>query len=152
MAKSTILIPIDFQGNVPHWCENKSWCEQNLKWLTEQKERGYENNPNQTKEHWEKWIEWRINGVSFIWREPWEFVDTFKIVGYSRGRSAANFDLVSETTGMECSMFMTDATHLITTTVIDKGVVTGKWIFCKRGSNYGIKYLGSTDCQTQETS
>jgi hypothetical protein len=86
-----------------------------------------------------KYIE--INSIT--WKENHEFTDTLEIVGFSRGRSAANFNFKSTTNGMEYNTFMTDVLSIISKSVIDHGVVTGTWTFVKRGANYGIKLVDS---------
>ena len=78
---------------------------------------------------------------TILWKENFEFEDTLKLTGMSRGRSAANFNLQSETTGKDYNVFMTDMVHLFQNANINKGYVIGKWTFCKRGQNYGIKLI-----------
>jgi len=76
-----------------------------------------------------------------IWKENFEFEDTLELTGMSRGRSAANFNLKSVTDGRNYNLFMTDTVDLIQNGIINKGKITGKWTFCKRGANYGIKLI-----------
>lgn len=75
------------------------------------------------------------------WKANFEFEDTLRLTGMSRGRSAANFNLKSETTGKNYNVFMTDMVDLFQNATINKGSVTGKWTFVKRGHNYGIKLI-----------
>jgi len=74
------------------------------------------------------------------YRANYEFVTTMRVVDMSRGRSAANFTLKDEK-GIEYNMFMKDMLYLIQNCIIDKGVVSGKWTFVKRGNNYGIMLI-----------
>jgi hypothetical protein len=144
--KSTVKIPVNTRRNiVPHWTEDKDWCERHLAELTSDLEDGFKPSPNTTwtEADWRRWIQSRIDEFTFDWREPWEFVDTFKITGYGRGRSAAYFDLESQTTGLKCVMMMSDISELILNATLVKGEVTGRWTFVKKGANYGIKYLGA---------
>lgn len=75
---------------------------------------------------------------NFTWKENFEFDD----VMYVNGRSAAYFDVEFEETEYKACMFMTDMTDIIMNHTITEGMVTGKFTFCKRGSNYGVRYLG----------
>lgn len=144
--KSTVLIPVNIKNNdVPHYTMDKGWCERYVIEAKEELAEGFEaSNSRATEARWREWLEFRIAEYEYEWREPWEFTDTFKIEGYGRGRSAAYFNLTSQTSGLSCVMMMTDICDLVTSATIEKGVVTGRWIFCKRGANYGIKYLGPT--------
>jgi hypothetical protein len=56
--------------------------------------------------------------------------------GYYRGRSAAGMTFKDEK-GIPYTVFLTDFEKFIP--IMDKGVVTGTFIYCKRGRNYGIK-------------
>ena len=83
---------------------------------------------------------WR--GKQIEWRDNCEFEAKMKIIGYGRGRSSAVFDLEDQATKEQYSMFMSDTMHLIATTNLKKGCVSGVWTFCKKGTNYGIQYVG----------
>jgi hypothetical protein len=76
-----------------------------------------------------------------VWKENFEFEDTLELTGMSRGRSAANFNLKSITDGKNYNLFMTDTVDLIQNSTINKGKITGRWTFCKRGQNYGVKIV-----------
>lgn len=84
-----------------------------------------------------KWSE------NFHWKENYEFEDTLEITGFGRGRSSATFSL-EDSKGNRYSMFMKDMTEMIKSTTITKGKVHGKWTFCKRGMNYGIRYIDAS--------
>ena len=66
------------------------------------------------------------------------FQATIQIEGYSRGRSAANFDVVNVETGATYTIFMTDMLDIILSENIYKGLVVGMWCPVKRGANFGI--------------
>ena len=72
------------------------------------------------------------------WRDadtPVELTLTFQ--EFQRGRSAANA-IWKDVQGRQYSMFLIDLQALILTGVPTKSV-TGKWVFAKRGQDYGIK-------------
>lgn len=83
-----------------------------------------------------------ITVETIVWKENFEFEDELYVLGMSRGRSAANFTLVSQTNGKSYNLFMTDMVDMLQNGVINKGKIKGKWTFVKRGQNYGIKFLG----------
>lgn len=66
------------------------------------------------------------------------FQATIQIEGYSRGRSAANFDVANVETGATYTIFMTDMLDIILSENIYKGLVVGMWRPVKRGANFGI--------------
>jgi len=78
---------------------------------------------------------------NIVWKKNFEFSDKIKVDGFSRGRSAADFELISLTTGKTYSMFMKDVLLMIQESTIKNGVVSGVWTFCKRGANYGLKLV-----------
>lgn len=74
---------------------------------------------------------------NFIWE------DTAKFEGFGRGCSSAVFYFKFEELGQNFNMFMTDMNDLIVNHGIKKGGnLKGKFTFIKRGSNYGVQYLG----------
>lgn len=73
------------------------------------------------------------------WRPNDPFTASLRIVGTERGRSAARFVAEDTETGCRYPMFMTEMLAIIQTATIDRGVITGTWIGCKRGANYGIR-------------
>jgi len=75
------------------------------------------------------------------WKTNYEFNDDLIIQGYQRGQSAAYFLLQSENNGKEYPMFISDFTEMIMNSQINKGKVKGLFTFCKKGRNFGIKYL-----------
>lgn len=83
-----------------------------------------------------------INGESKIVGPTWEpnksFGATLTLQTSQRGRSAAYFMWLDNTTGKTYPMFMADMLDLILQKTIVKGVVVGLWQVRKRGQNYGI--------------
>lgn len=78
-----------------------------------------------------------------LWKPYHEFDDTLILWITERGRSAAHFWWVRESDGMKFPMFMADLLNLAKTEGIRPGGrVTGKWGFTKRGSNYGVYFIG----------
>lgn len=82
-----------------------------------------------------------IEAPRIIWKDNFIFEDTLFVDSYTRGRSAADFILVSIATGIKYSMFLRDSLDMIQHAKISYGSITGKWTFCKRGANFGIKYI-----------
>lgn len=148
--KSTIQIPFGTDRNgvafVPHWTQSKDFCAAQIRDFTSTLNAGFAalgvTANNWTEDNWKTWINHRIQENTFDWKDPEEFEDTFKVLGSARGRSAAYFNMESLTTGLNCVMMMTDMAHMVTTANISAGVITGIWIFGKRGANYGIQYVG----------
>ena len=62
---------------------------------------------------------------------------TMKIVGYSRGRSAAR-PQVEDERGNTYEMFLRDWLDVQLRHGWPKDGVHGEWTFCKRGTNYGL--------------
>lgn len=76
------------------------------------------------------------------WQPNVPFRAVLTIDSFSRGRSAANYDLLDRH-GNQYTMFMTDMLDLLLTTTITKGKTELlMWSFCKRGQNYGVKIHG----------
>lgn len=66
---------------------------------------------------------------------PWD--DELIYDGYYRGRSAAGATFTNAK-GQRFTVFMTDLDKFIPFMV--KGKITGKFIYCKRGANYGVTF------------
>ena len=73
--------------------------------------------------------------INPIMLENKPFKDTLKYYEYYRGRSAAGAVFTNEV-GQIFTVFMTDLDKFIP--LMEKGVITGTFIYCKRGRNYGI--------------
>jgi len=77
------------------------------------------------------------------------FKDTFKFGGFSRGRSSATADFTNEDRTLSSSMFLSNVSNVILLGGCDLTNLSGYFCMCKKGSNYGLKYLGETlpdDC------
>jgi hypothetical protein len=73
------------------------------------------------------------------WRPNVPFEAKLQLEGYSRGRSAANFDVIDEH-GRKYTIFLTDMLDILQKHGIVKGWTEKlTWAFCKRGQNYGIR-------------
>ena len=70
--------------------------------------------------------------------DNFEWSDTLEYECFGRGTSAAHLYFKSTITGKSYQMFLKDFEDIVKLLV--DGKVTGKWTFCKRGQNYGIKY------------
>lgn len=80
---------------------------------------------------------------NIIWKDPGEFSDTVKILGYYRGRSATGLE-IEMSTGGKCAMFISDIADMLQKAEVKDGKVSGVWTFKKRGGNYGIVWLRQT--------
>lgn len=78
------------------------------------------------------------------WLEPEPIELTLHLYGTERGRSAAYF-LWTDGLANVWPMFMKDMADLVKNAAINYGVVSGMWIPCKRGQNYGLRYLGPVE-------
>lgn len=76
-----------------------------------------------------------------LWKPNFEFKDTLKYNGYSRGCSSAKIHFFGEITGKHYEMFLSDFDDLMDEFGFNKNVVSGIFTFVKRGANYGIKIV-----------
>ena len=76
-----------------------------------------------------------------VWKDNFKFIDTIKITGTQRGRSAAYFQAESIENGKKYTLFISDLLDMLLYTTIEKGVVKGTFTFRKRGENFGIAVL-----------
>lgn len=83
------------------------------------------------------------------WRfDRWEDVDPFyaslNIDGIYSGRSAKGLTLKDDN-GKEYSMFLTDLVEALKNPEVhvSLGRIAGYWTAAKRGSNYGVKFVGA---------
>ena len=77
------------------------------------------------------------------------FKDTFKFKGFARGRSSATAEFTNEAKNLSSSMFLSNVSDVILLGGCDLTNLSGYFCMCKKGSNYGLKYLGETlpeDC------
>jgi hypothetical protein len=73
------------------------------------------------------------------WRPNTAFEAALRVVGTERGQSAARFIVEDTATGVQYPLFMTELLAIVQHATIEHGVVSGQWIGCKRGANYGIR-------------
>lgn len=69
--------------------------------------------------------------------EPFE--DTLEFVDFERGRSAARA-ILRRSSGVTVSMFLHDFEPVLK--CMKYGKFTGKFEYCKRGENYGVRFAG----------
>lgn len=87
---------------------------------------------------------------SFAWSYKEEgyknfiFKDTFKFKGFSRGRSSVTADFINEDRTLSSSMFLSNVSDVILLGGCDLANLSGFFTMCKKGNNYGLKYLGET--------
>ena len=77
------------------------------------------------------------------------FKDTFKFKGFGRGRSSAVGIFRNEDGTLSSSMFLSNVSDVILLGGCDLLNLSGYFTMCKKGANYGLKYLGETlpdDC------
>ena len=74
----------------------------------------------------------------FIWADNVLFDATLTFEFFERGRSAAHA-VFKTSKGRRMSMFLVDLEEAIHRGVFNGGKITGKFEFCKRGQNYGVK-------------
>ena len=72
------------------------------------------------------------------------FKDTFKFEGFSRGRSSAVGIFRNEEGTLSSSMFLSNVSDVILIGGCDLLSLSGYFTMCKKGMNYGLKYLGET--------
>lgn len=78
-------------------------------------------------------------GFQYFWRDNTPFTDVLVVDSFSRGRSAANINAKSKTTGIEYTFFMSDFLDVVRECTIVKGEIEEKqWVFVKKGANFGI--------------
>lgn len=75
------------------------------------------------------------------YRDNFTFEAFLKVKGISRGTSSATFELSDVVNEVEYTMFMKDMLEMINNSILDGGYIFGKFTYCKRGSNYGIKLV-----------
>jgi len=151
MAKKSILFPVDkFNGSIPHYL---NFDKENGEYKIEQIQNELDSINNKSRpSYYATDDQWRDHLLSMLreitryeWKEANPFLTTLKIVGYSKGRSAANFDLEAvNNKSTTYTVFMVDIIDLITKNTLVNGEITGYWLPIKRGANYGIKFLGKT--------
>jgi hypothetical protein len=76
------------------------------------------------------------------WEPATEFEDTLVLVDTERGQSAARLVVHSVTNGNRYQMFFADFVKMLKQIDMHKGILVGRFIPCKKGSNYAIQWLG----------
>lgn len=86
---------------------------------------------------------------TWVPNEP--FSARLRLRGTIRGRSAAYFVWEdAEDWDREHPMFLAEMTDLVQGAGVEPGgFVSGWWRVCKRGQNYGLKYLGADRPETE---
>jgi hypothetical protein len=83
--------------------------------------------------------------VAPTFKDNYEWDGVLRIDDYSRGRSAAYFNLVGDYEKREYTMFMSDLyvalKNVGCTPGLNGPVMEGRWTFCKKGQNYGVKLV-----------
>lgn len=76
------------------------------------------------------------------WLDNHEFTGTLTLDGMERGCSAAHFTL-HDTSDQRYTMFMKDLLLMVQAcSNMNRGTITGRWTYVKRGMNYGVKFVG----------
>jgi len=88
----------------------------------------------------------RCNNGRWIWKENFVFEDDMQFIGFYRGCSSAGATFKSLNDGKECNVFLKDLSDMILADGFRSGIIRGKFTFCKRGQNYGMKYLKDGVC------
>jgi len=90
-----------------------------------------------------------------LWRDNFIFEGNLIFKEFSRGRSSviAHFDATvfdADRGGppflremFDCSMFISDLGEAMR--FLSNGALRGRFTFCKKGNNYGVKFLGNFD-------
>jgi hypothetical protein len=82
---------------------------------------------------------WELDHLHAVMKPNEIFIDTLTVERVERGRSAAYFIFRRETTGSKVIVFLRDALDMMRGMV--NGKITGSFVFCKRGANYGCKLV-----------
>lgn len=80
-------------------------------------------------------------GGKVKWSENYIFEDELEYTGYTRGCSAARLQFRSTKDGKRYEMFLKDFDEAMKRCLFSKNRLIGKFTFCKRGQNYGVKIL-----------
>lgn len=80
--------------------------------------------------------------VDLRWEPATEFEDTLVLVDSERGQSAARLVVHSVTNGNRYPMFFHGFVDMLKQIDMHKGIFVGRFIPCKKGSNYAIQWLG----------
>jgi hypothetical protein len=74
-----------------------------------------------------------------VWINNEPFDCKLNVIGFERGRSAARVIMQCDTTGARYPMFLSSFVEMTQQSTVSNGSITGRWVGCKKGQNYGIK-------------
>lgn len=94
--------------------------------------------PDHPKANSQGWVT-----LGCVMEQNFEFDATLEFEEISTGRSAVRFHFVDVNTGKKYVMFLTDAQDIIKK--LEKGKISGRWTFCKKGANFGVKLVENED-------
>lgn len=84
-----------------------------------------------------------INHYNQIMTPNFIFFDTLIFQGFSRGRSSVTANFINKEGTMSSSMFVSNFSDIIHDYIKpDFKNLTGYFCMCKKGANFGLKYLG----------
>jgi hypothetical protein len=89
----------------------------------------------------ERRLTYRHPDQADTWRDPEPFRAELTIDHARSGRSA-KYVIWTDPNGRLWPMFIAELLKLIKHGIAPGGVVLGWWIPCKRGQNFGLRYLG----------
>ena len=74
-----------------------------------------------------------------MWNDNYEFDDTLELVDWDRGRSSVTFIMKRQSNGQKVCVFVVDFYNM--SFRMNNGTVTGRFVFTKKGANYGCKLI-----------
>lgn len=114
--------------------------------MKSKKEKLYQGNIPIYYDEYEK--QYILESYHLGWEQPTHknfiFKDTFKFKGFERGRSSAVGRFINEDGTLSSSMFLSNVSDVILLGGCDLTNLSGYFTICKKGTNYGLKYLGDT--------
>lgn len=81
------------------------------------------------------------------WKDNYIFEASLVFDHFQRGRSAAHA-IFNDGQGRKFTMFLAELSKAIPS--LEEGQLVGYFTFCKRGQNYGIKFLGTEQMDEDE--
>ena len=96
-----------------------------------------------------------MTNAKINWAEDWRsvtFEDSVRIVGFTRGRSAANVDAKSTTKEEYFTIFLTDFFDMLENGDVAGMVITGTFEVKKRGRDLGIRLKSTPKRDKQKVS
>lgn len=95
-----------------------------------------------TETSWNENLQKGLEYYTTYWRSPIAFEDTLEVIGYNKGRSSMVMEMKSMNTGDVFSMFISDWWEMYSENDMPDRKITGFFIPCKKGSNFGLKFIG----------